>query len=128
MVTEKMSDRAAFARWFGGYNSTPKYPDMDWRPEQPIEIDGLREALARGAALRRNPASRFSFIREQADSLMLFVDGQCFECTQETATFAEHICAQDNIKVDPSVLKSDKVMAMIAALFNQGSVDFIQES
>lgn len=29
MITEKMADRTAFARWFGQYNSTPKYSDVD---------------------------------------------------------------------------------------------------
>ena len=34
MITEKLADREAFARWFGGYNSTPKYPEIDWAPEE----------------------------------------------------------------------------------------------
>src|SRR3546814_15021788 len=29
MVTETLRDRAAFARWFGQYSSTPKYPELD---------------------------------------------------------------------------------------------------
>src|SRR3546814_9111265 len=84
MVIGKMLDRDAFARWFGQYNSTPKYADMDWQPEEPIQIDELREALGDNVPLCRNPASRFSFIRQRANSVLLFVDGECFECVNET--------------------------------------------
>ena len=122
MVTEKMADRDAFARWFGGYNSTPKYPDMDWRPEEAVQIDSLREALTADTTLRRNPASRFSFIRQSADTLLLFVDGACFECADETATFAQQLCGHDGSKIDAELSGSDSAMALIVKLCNQGSV------
>jgi 50S ribosomal protein L16 3-hydroxylase len=124
MVTEKMLDRDAFARWFGQYASAPKYPDMDWQPEQPIEIEALREHLADGAPLSRNPASRFSFIRQSAGSRLLFVDGHYFECTHETATLAEQLCAKDRIRIDPRLTGSQSAIELIAKLFNQGSVAF----
>lgn len=127
MITEKMLDRDAFARWFGQYNSTRKYPDMDWRPEEPMQMEELREYLADYVPLRRNPASRFSFIRQQADFVLLFVDGQCFECANETSAFAEILCAQDSIEIDPDLVKSDSAMALIAKLFNQGSLAFEPE-
>lgn len=127
MITEKMLDRDAFARWFGQYNSTPKYPDMSWQPEEPIQIEALRECLADDVPLCRNPASRFSFIRQHANSVLLFVDGQCFECAEETIAFAQQLCARDRIAIDPDLRKSDSAMALIAKLFNQGSVAFDQE-
>jgi len=127
MVTEKMADRDAFARWFGEYSSTPKYPDVDWQPEEPMQMEQLRKTLAGGAVLNRNPASRFSFIRGQANDLTLFVDGQCFECANEMIPLAETLCSQGRIKVDPGLLKSDVTVALLAELFNQGSIDFTQE-
>jgi 50S ribosomal protein L16 3-hydroxylase len=122
LVTEKMLDRDAFARWFGEYSSAPKNPDLDWQPEEPLRIEQLRERLAGDGPLRRNPASRFSFIRRGADSLLLFVDGECFECAEETAAFAEQVCANDRIA--PDLTRSDSTMTLIATLFNQGSVAF----
>lgn len=127
MITGKMLDRDAFARWFGEYNSTPKYPDMDWQPEEPIRVEALRERLAGDVPLSRNPASRFSFIRQDADSVLLFVDGECLECTQGTVALAEQLCAQDRIKIDPDLIKLDSAMALIAALFNQGNLIFEPE-
>jgi 50S ribosomal protein L16 3-hydroxylase len=124
MITETMLDRDAFVRWFGQYNSTPKYPDMDWQPEEQIAIETLREALAGDGSLCRNPASRFSFVRRGADSLLLFVDGACFECAGETAALAEMLCAQDHVEVDPELVKSDLVMGLLVTLFNQGSLAF----
>jgi 50S ribosomal protein L16 3-hydroxylase len=127
MITGKMLDRDAFARWFGQYSSAPKYPDMDWRPDEPIRIEELRERLAGDAPLRRNPASRFSYIRQQADPLLLFVDGACFECGAESAAFAERLCARDRIEAGSDMMKSEEAMTLIAALFNQGSVVFDRE-
>jgi len=127
MVTETMLDRDAFARWFGEYSSAPKNPDLDWRPEEPIRREELRERLAGAVPLRRNPAGRFSFIRQHDDSVLLFVDGQCFECAGETAAFAERLCAQDRVRIDPDLMESDAAMTLIAKLFNRGSVAFDQE-
>ena len=131
MVTEKMLDQTAFARWFGQYTTTRKYPDTDWSPEEPIEIDELRDLIlnasgADGFPLCRNPASRFSFVR-QADVLLLFVDGHCFECTAETSAFAEQLCAPDRIAIDSDLLKVDAAIMLIATLMNQGSLAFDED-
>jgi 50S ribosomal protein L16 3-hydroxylase len=124
MVTEKLSDRAAFARWFGADSSARKYPEIDWAPDEPIEPDALRMALNGGVALQRNPASRFSFVLVEAGTVLLFVDGECHECTGATATLAELICAGDRVKVGTDLTTSDETLALITTLFNQGSLAF----
>jgi len=124
MITDKLADRTAFTRWFGEYNSTPKYPEQEWRPEEPTKVAELRELLAGGEALCRNPASRFSFVRQDAGEVLLFVDGTCFECPGEVATFAEILCAQDKLIIDAVTLESGAAMDLIVQLFNQGSLVF----
>lgn len=124
MLTEKLTDRAAFARWFGEYSSTPRYPDTDWRPEEPIETEHLRGLLTADHPLLRNPASRFSFVREGEDKLLLFVDGACFPCADETALLAEMLCAQDQFVINPEWQKSDAVAELLAGLYNRGSLSF----
>lgn len=127
MVTEKMLDRESFARWFGQYVSEPKYPDLDWRPEAPVTVEEMRERLARDPHLRRSPASRFSFIRQSAGPLLLFADGECLECADEAAAFAEQLCARDRIAVDPVLANSEPAMALIVELFNQGSIAYAED-
>ncbi|MCE7796673.1 cupin domain-containing protein [Sphingobium sufflavum] len=124
MVTERLQDRDAFARWFGEYNSTPKYPDVDWEPEQWIGADDVRDALSDGQPLCRNPASRFAFIR-QAEGVLLFVDGETFDCTGDAAALAEAVCAGDG--VTPGADLSDRALDLIADLVNQGSLAFGEE-
>ena len=126
MVTEKLGDKAAFARWFGAYTSTRKYPEIDWAPDEPIGVAELREALASGTALVRNPASRFSFVREEGDAVQLFVDGKCFDCAGEVAALAELLCAADRIVVEAELVRSDAAMELIATLFDRGSLAFEQ--
>lgn len=125
MVTEKLLDRAAFARWFGAHSSTRKYPDTDWRPENPITVEELRDYLDQPFC--RNPASRFAFIREGEDALLLFVDGESFPCTGETMSLAETLCAQDRITLDAALAKSDAALTLIATLLNHGSLAFDEE-
>ncbi len=120
-VTEALQDPAAFARWFGEFCTAPKYPDVDWQPAEPIEVAALRVA---GGALHRNPASRFSFIRRSEAAVWLFVDGECFDCRDAGAVFAEQICARPVVMADPQTLASDAALTMIAQLYNRGSVSF----
>ncbi len=122
MITDKLADRSAFARWFGQYNSTPKYPDTDWTPEEPIDSATLREMLAGDAPLCRNPASRFSFVRQGADLVLLFVDGQCFDCAGDSMALAELLCARDDIEIGPALRDSASAMALLTTLYNQGCV------
>lgn len=124
MVTDALADRAAFARWFGDYNSERKYPELDFQPDEPITIEDVRELTADGVALCRNPASRFSFIRQGEGALFLFVDGQSELCSGDTARLAEILCAQDMFVIDPGLIASDAAMGLIVTLFNQGSVAF----
>ena len=123
MVMEALSDRDAFARWFGLHNSLPKYAEADWRPEEPVGKQAVGALLAEGEPLRRNPASRFSFIRRDA-AILLFVDGHCFDCAGDTALLAEELCAAPTLVLAPSLVASAPVISLIEALIDQGSLAF----
>ncbi|HEX7820049.1 MAG TPA: cupin domain-containing protein [Sphingobium sp.] len=127
MVTAELLDRDAFARWFGEYNSARKYSEADWRPQEPVAAEDIGSLLADGLPLCRNPASRFSFVRQGEGAVLLFVDGQSFACSGEVATLAERLCAQDSIPLTPGQLSLDSVPRLIAALYNQGSIAFDEE-
>ena len=124
MATESLLDRERFARWFGQYSTRPKNPEIDWRPEDPIGIEDLRQLLAEGAALLRNPASRFSFIQQDPATVMLFVNGECFQCTGETAAFAERLCASDPLPIEHDTITAEPALELMVNLFNEGSIAF----
>jgi 50S ribosomal protein L16 3-hydroxylase len=44
MITDRLSNREAFSRWFGEYSSTPKYPEMDWQPDEKQEFSSSLHA------------------------------------------------------------------------------------
>jgi 50S ribosomal protein L16 3-hydroxylase len=121
LVLEKLGDPASFARWFGEHSSARKYPEIDWSPEAPITAAELRAALAEGAALLRNPASRFAFVRGAAGAVQLFVDGACFDCAGAVASVAERLCAEDRVVLGPD---GEAALDLIRTLFNQGSLGF----
>lgn len=123
MVTEKWIDRRAFASWFARYTTAPKNPEVDWRPEEPADAEQVRRLLAGKVALLRNPASRFSFIREGA-SVSLFADGERFACTGAAAAFAERLCAGDRLVPSADMIASAPTIDMVVGLLDQGSVAF----
>lgn len=127
MVMEAMGDREGFARWFGQYVSTRKYPDLQWQPERRLPIAQLRKRLGAGAALHRDPASRFAFLRQADGAVLLFADGQSFACTDRAVTLAERLCVNREIRVSSAECKSDAVIALLAQLIDQGSLAFDDE-
>lgn len=123
MVIEKLGNRSAFAHWFAGFSTIPKYPDVDWRPEDaadPVEVCSL---LGAGARLIRNPASRFAFLR-QDDAVSLFVDGGHFPCSGVAATFAEQLCADTGVSGTPDMAGSEPVIGLVVALLDRGNIAF----
>jgi len=123
MITDPLQDRDAFARWLGAYVTSPKYPELDWAPDEAITEDGLRRRLEAGDSLHRNAASRFSFIR-RGDEVLLFVDGQCHACTGDAARLAETLCGGQRLIVEPALLASTDVLDLIAGLAADGSIGF----
>jgi 50S ribosomal protein L16 3-hydroxylase len=75
----------------------------------------------------RNPASRFSFIRQDASSLLLFANGQCFHCEGSAASFAERLCGESCFPADPEFVASGPTLELIVELYNQGLVAFGRE-
>ena len=126
MVTDALSDRAAFARWFGTYVTAPKYPDIDWTLEEPVSEDDIREAFTEGATLTRNPASRFSYVREGNDKILLFVNGEMFECIGEDAAFVSRLCDGGSYAASAQDIASDSIIALITKLVNNGQMEFEQ--
>ncbi len=124
MVTERMASGDDFACWFGEYATAPKSQEIDWRPEQPLELDELRSLVSAGIPLIRNPASRFAFVRRGEGALMLFVDGRSHDCSGPVAVFAEGLCAADSIVVGPDLLDSAEGASLLMRLLGEGSVAF----
>lgn len=127
MVLAGLADRAAFARWVGRHVSIPKYPEVDWRPDEELPQDAVGDLIADGAELARNPASRFSFIRQPDSTVMLFVDGEVYDCSGETAQFAEHLCAGAMAQTAGLLAGSAEAVALITTLINQGSLAFAEQ-
>jgi len=124
MVLEALGDREQFARWFAAHASVPKYPEVDWRPDEPIDADQLCAMLASGAALVCNPASRFAFVRLSDDAVLLCVDGQGCDCTDQTAALAVELC--DRRAVKPAAQPGAEAAALLTMLVNSGALAFDQ--
>ncbi len=124
MITDSLTDDAAFARWFGSYSSIPKYPDVDWQPDDPLTADDLRTRLTTGAKLHRNPASRFAFVREDSEAVTMFVDGEAYDCTGAAASLVEMLCGRAGIQIPGDLASDDLSVALILNLYGRGNLNF----
>ena len=59
--------------------------------------------------------------------MLLFVDGQSFECSAEVASFAELLCSKDRFTVDRDLAASQPALELLTILFDQGSLAFEPE-
>ena len=126
MVTRELAEPGAFARWFGTYTSTPKYPDTDWRPEEPAGPEMIRHLLEQGSTLARNPASRMAFVRV-ADGVTLFADGSSFDCPGDLAPLAQAICAGPVVDVPALLMRDKDALALLSTLHDMGVLAFEDE-
>ena len=122
MIMDKMRDPDAFARWFGQYTTTPKYADQECAPDDPARPEHIRAYIADGVPLIRNPASRYSFVRQGDRTVVLFVDGESFALAGAAALFAEALCATPRVTVDAAW--ADDAAPLIATLIASGSLNF----
>ncbi|MBA4305899.1 MAG: cupin [Sphingopyxis sp.] len=122
LAIEKLQDRSSFARWFGGYSSTRKYPEIDWSPEDLETEADVGARLRSGASVSRNPASRFSFLRQDDTTIMLFVDGATFHCAGASARFAENLCKVDTTVLAAQEAPDAQLQKLVTELINQGSI------
>lgn len=120
MVLARLGDRAAFARVFGELVTTPRYPEVDWSPDEPLSLAELRSARAAGGGLERNPASRFSFVAEGDGGCLLFVDGVTYACPAESAGCARALSAASFVPLAPDW--PDAALELVLALCNRGAL------
>jgi 50S ribosomal protein L16 3-hydroxylase len=127
MITEKLADRDAFARWFGRYNSAPKYPEVDWSPADSFGVEEVERRLSSGTALMPNPASRFSFCRATNGAPLLFVDGESFALTQQDGPFVELLCGREASTPTAAMLAGVGSIELLRQLINRGSLAFADD-
>jgi len=123
MATEGLLDVDGFARWFGQHSTRPRYPEVDWRREQAASQGDLPEMIATGP-LMRNPAARFSFVRQGETAVLLFVNGRCLPCDGPAAALAERICARDHVELAPGMIADPAAAELLLTLVNEGVVAF----
>ncbi|HWK42755.1 MAG TPA: cupin domain-containing protein [Croceibacterium sp.] len=122
MVTGALADRAGFAAWFGAYVTAPKDQRFDWEPEVQVTAADLADGEAGPLRIERNPAIRFSFIRQGDDALTLFFDGQAYPCSGPAAAVAERICADTRFALEPEIMADPDVADLILDLVNRGCI------
>lgn len=122
MAMDALADPAAFASWFGRHVTAQKDDRFDWSPGHATSADALLERSEDPLYFHRNPASRFSFVRQEAGAIMLFVDGIEWALSGPAARIAERLSASSRFIVERADLSDHDVSALIVELINRGSI------
>ncbi|WP_062268147.1 cupin domain-containing protein [Endozoicomonas arenosclerae] len=123
ILKEHIEDRALLSEWFGEMMTQPKH-------EQPVEETyqdwAELKAEAEGIDLLTNEGSRLAFKQKSAqqESLMLFVDGESYECkTEATRNLALKLCESACLEAKHwSSIKEEEAQKLIMELINMGSI------
>lgn len=117
-----LNDDTKLATWFGEYVTDPKYPELDQSPEDQIDADQLADALAQGElAFVRNEGSRVSFVEQNDDQVLLFVDGQSYECKGGSVQLAKLMCQTPNLIINQGEWAQEQ-LELLVSLYNRGCI------
>ena len=119
VLTQYVEDSDALARWFGRYMTSPKYLDEESAHEE-YRLEDVRKHLATGKKLMRNEGSRFAF-QEYGKSLLLFVDGRQYTCSESVTELVKTLCAERIIKPEVCV-STEEHDSLLLDLLNHGSL------
>ncbi len=122
-LQRRFADPTRFQRWFGGYCTRPKYPELREPLEVPLQRDALLQALSGPATLQHNAGSRFIY-QSLVDSLVLFVDGEAHDLPAESEMAVALLCVATTTATIGADKLSDhpELSDCIVNLVNQGSL------
>lgn len=128
IMRQYIDDKELINDWFGRYITTPKYHQADLVDIQEDEhhhhLEDLKSHLASGGSLIRNETSRFAFELMNGNKV-LFVDGQCFDCCNETShdlnELIATLCQEIELSAD-SFPQSDVNLNLILELLRLGAI------
>lgn len=124
MVRTVLDSEFLFGDWFARYSTESKYADSLTPPAPPLTAALLRQRLARGARLRRDPASRYAMIRRGARGISLYVDGEMHVCQGPAEPVAETLCGRGERALGAADLPSGPARRLALTLYNQGALQW----
>lgn len=112
--------------WFGKHVTEPKYSNDEMTAGLQCSHEDLAKHQAEGGIIVRSEGSRFAFIKQNGQT-QLFVDGDSFECNENTAQLAETLCAETEFDLN-DIKDKEAEFELLSQLIKQGSLypDFQQ--
>ena len=99
--------------------TSPKYLDEESTHEE-YHGEDVHQQLATGKKLTRNEGSRFAF-QDYGTSLLLFVDGRQYTCSESVTELVQTLCAERTIPPEVCVA-SEEHDDLLLDLLRHGSL------
>ena len=126
LIQQSLDDDRLLLSWFGQFMTEPRYPEQ--LAGQEISEAGLRRAIADGALLARNPASRLAWAEIDLGPL-LFAGGQSRLLSPRLGPLLGLLCSAPALYADnlAAWLEDPEALTLITELLRQGSLEFASE-
>ncbi|BBB29994.1 cupin domain-containing protein [Neptunomonas japonica] len=122
IMTDYLNEPELLENWFGQYMTEQKYADQAGTPEENenYSVEELTEYLHDGGLIYRAEGSRFAY-RERTDgSVVLFVNGEACDISQESASFARNLCDLPAISAEHA--NNAEAQEVLTELYNMEAV------
>ncbi|MBD1554065.1 cupin domain-containing protein [Pseudomonas typographi] len=123
LVNKHMNDDHLLLTWFGQFMTEPRYPErVNGDALPPSE---LRQHLAEGALLVRNPSARLAWA-EMDGYVTLFASGQSRLLEPRLRELLKQVCSADALHSDNlgEWLEDEEALMLLCQLVEQGSLGF----
>ncbi|HHP7239568.1 JmjC domain-containing protein [Longibacter sp.] len=118
-------DDASIDRWFGSFITEPKRDRFAMPLPEDLSAADVREAIRSGQGVRRGPATRLAFIRNDDETASLFVNGSEILLGDEIAYAAPLLTGSEFIPADDlrPHLDDEAFTSLLQTLVNDGLLE-----
>lgn len=123
-----LSDEA-MDRWFGRFITEPKLTEGLEPREHPLSDAEFAARAEAGTALRRNEYGRFAYFERDADTLLLYVDGEELAVPAAAAAAARFVCDARRYPAEQigTLLATPAARVLLTELYNRNALYFEDE-
>ena len=126
IIQSSCNDNQSIKKWFGRYITEPRStiePDL---PETEYTVDSLRDACEFQREIYRLEDARFAYIKKDANTTTLFINGEEFVLVNSATNLAPAICDRRRIPNEDiqDALNVPETCQILVSLFNRGYLYF----
>lgn len=129
IIRQQLLHMEQLPQWFGHYITSPKNVPEDLSLQETVDTTAFLEKLFLIKSLHRSEYSRFAFVKQDAQHILMFIDGEGKRLSGKQAELAMLICDQRQYPVSEltAYLEYPACVEQLIALTNAGILYFPED-